>query len=86
MIIKKITTGFVIQNFDTVTKEFISAEFFAGDDIDYENQFGDLVEVDTIETKDGLEPYISYDMVQPVVKAEFLYDTPTQLDGKFGTN
>lgn len=41
--IKKITTGFVVQEFDTETKQFISQEFIAGDDVEFENEIGERV-------------------------------------------
>lgn len=34
-IVKKITTGFVIQNYDTDTERFVSQEFVAGDQVDW---------------------------------------------------
>ena len=64
MIIKKITTGFVIQNFDTELKRFVSQEFVAGDQCEYEDENGEAVESDMLEV-DGKEVYLSYNMVQP---------------------
>ena len=52
MLLKKVTTGFVVQTFDTEKQKFVSQEFVAGDQCDYENE-------------DGVEDYLPYDMVQP---------------------
>ena len=62
---KKITTGFVIQDYVILpngTSVCQGQEFIAGDQVDYENRFGDDVtgQVDT--TK---EVYCPFDMVQP---------------------
>lgn len=87
MIIKKITTGFVIQEFDTDTQLFTSQEFFAGDDIDYEDESGNPVNSKDMESSDGSEPYLPFDMLQPEIVANFLGVTPYQaLDGHFGYN
>ncbi len=44
MLVKKITVGFVIQDFDTDAKRFISQDFVAGDEVDYEDEKGEAVE------------------------------------------
>jgi hypothetical protein len=66
MIIDKITTGFVVQKFDTDKQEWISQEFVASDQCDYE------VDGDEINVRDftdrvigGSEPYLLFNMVQP---------------------
>jgi len=64
MIIHKITTGYVVQCFDTKTKKFVSQEFVAGDDCSYENACGEVVEPELLEV-DGQEVYLPYDMLQP---------------------
>ena len=46
MKIKKITTGFVIQTFDTKEGKFVSQEFIAGDDVSYETEQGEAVSPD----------------------------------------
>ena len=56
MIKSKITSGFVIQNFNTETKEFVSQEFFAGE-CDFENENGGPTT--------AFEEYLPFDMVQP---------------------
>ena len=66
MIIQKITTGFVIQNFDTDAQNFTSQEFVAGDQVDFEID-GDAI--DSIEFEDKLvdhSGYLPFEMVQPV--------------------
>ena len=63
MIVKKITVGYVIQDFDTKTKKFVSQEFIAGDDCTYEDVNGDVlgkVSLAKVENE-----YLPYDMVQP---------------------
>jgi hypothetical protein len=57
MIINKITTGFVIQKYDTKTGNFINQEFVCGDDTTFENLKGEEVE--------GFDAYLEYDMKQP---------------------
>lgn len=42
MLVKKITTGFVIQTFDTDLGRWLSQEFVAGDQVDYEGEFGSV--------------------------------------------
>lgn len=66
MIINKITTGFVIQRFDTDLQKFVSQEFIAGDQTDYETQDGsEINRVDFLDRLVGQEPYLNFDMVQP---------------------
>lgn len=60
MIVHKITTGYVIQKFDTETNKFLDQEFIAGDEVSYENAFG--------ESADEFDNYLPFDMVQPKVK------------------
>lgn len=59
MLVKKITTGFVVQTFDTETKKWVSQEFVAGDECVYEDADGNPA--------DSFEPagYLPYDMRQP---------------------
>ena len=59
MIIKKITTGFVIQTFDTDTNKFVEQEFIAGDEVTHEDEVGNEV------SEDLVDPYLPFDMVQP---------------------
>ena len=59
MIIKKITTGFVIQSFDTEKNKFVSQEFIAGDQVDYEDENGDQVGSAQREKM----PYLPFDML-----------------------
>ena len=66
MIIRKITTGFVIQTFDTDDWKYVSQMFVAGDTVDYENVRGDSVSPKLMTSiKTGEEPYLPFDMVQP---------------------
>ena len=66
MKLNKITIGFVIQTFDTKLKRFISQEFFAGDQCDYEDREGNAVDPSLFHGKTAAEVYLPFDMVQPV--------------------
>lgn len=57
MIVNKITTGFVIQKFDTETRQFVSQEFIAGDEVDVENEHGEPAE--------SFDEYLPFEMKQP---------------------
>ncbi len=64
MIINKVTTGFVVQEFDTTTRKFTKQEFVGSDDYVWEFQNGDCL----MRSDDALiadEPYLPFDMVQP---------------------
>ena len=63
MIIKKVTIGFVIQEFDTDKKEFIHQEFIAGDIVHYELEDGDSCP--PITRKKVEKYYLPYEMKQP---------------------
>ena len=70
MIINKITTGFVIQQFDTDKKVYINQEFIAGDDVNYETVDGNPMDDDEMETFNfgplaEEEPYLPFEMIQP---------------------
>lgn len=43
MVIKKITIGFVIQEYDTETRGIRSQEFIAGDQVDFEDEEGNAL-------------------------------------------
>ncbi len=62
MLIKKITTGFVIQTWDTEKLIFTSQEFVAGDQVDYEDEKGQYPFNDSFEGEIG---YLPFDMKQP---------------------
>jgi hypothetical protein len=64
MLVNKVTTGFVIQIFDTEKRQFVSQEFVAGDHCDYEDKDGVPVCSEAMEV-DGKEAYLPFDMVQP---------------------
>ena len=66
MIIKKITHGIVVQEFDTDKEEFISQEFIAGDQVDLEDEFGNVIDDEKI-PDDFWSHYLSYDMIQPLI-------------------
>ena len=56
-IVKKITVGFVIQEYDTETGKFVSQEFMAGDQVDWEDEDGNAIPKE--------DAYLSFEMVQP---------------------
>jgi hypothetical protein len=76
MIVNKITSGYVIQQYDTEKKQFIYQEFVAANSCDYENLNGEAVDVEEVgmANSDGSVPYFPYEMVQPSL------DTTTQSD------
>lgn len=43
MIVRKITTGFVVQEFDGDTGRCVSQEFIAGDQVDWEDRQGNAI-------------------------------------------
>jgi hypothetical protein len=69
MRINKITTGFVVQTWDTELKKWISQEFLAGDEINYEKADGDAA--DPIEPREvwpgwpDTEPCLPFEMKPP---------------------
>lgn len=69
MLIDKITTGYVVQTFDTETGKYVKQEFFAGDDVNYEEQNGNPADEDFLGRCGfgpcALEPYLPFLMVQP---------------------
>jgi hypothetical protein len=64
MIINKITVGFVIQKFDTETGKCVSQSFVAGDDVQYETEEGEPVNL-VQHSKKISQSYFPFDMVQP---------------------
>ena len=65
MLINKITTGYVIQTYNTETGKCQSQEFVAGDECEYETEDGDNFDVDNSETELEYQPY---NMEQPIWK------------------
>src|SRR5229473_1799053 len=65
MLINKITTGFVIQGFDTDKGKYVSQEFVAGNPVEYEDKSGNPVDSSLMQSEDGTEPYLPFDMQQP---------------------
>lgn len=64
MLINKVTTGYVIQTFDTELKRFIKQKFIAGDECSYETESGEAVESELLEVN-GEEVYLPFKMLQP---------------------
>ena len=68
MLLKKITTGYVIQTFDTNSKKFVAQTFSAGDECSYEDENGNIVSPSKLKDENGDEIYLHYDMFQPCPK------------------
>ena len=85
MVINKITVGWVTQIFDVDKKRFISQEFFAGDQVDYEQIDGIAVSTEYLEM-DEKEIYHSFEMVQPVTITVRLHDADDESLGIIRTN
>jgi len=43
MIVRKVTPGFVVQEFDAATGRCLSQEFVAGDQVDWEDRAGNAI-------------------------------------------
>jgi len=58
----KVTIGFVSQKFETVNGKHVCVgqDFIASDQVDYENDAGETVDIDVAK-----EQYQPFDMVQP---------------------
>lgn len=66
MILKKITSGFVIQDYDTEKGKFVSQEFIAGDPVEFEDEEGVSVLGSNDPTvEEFMDTYLPFDMVQP---------------------
>jgi len=66
MIINKITTGFVVQSFDTDKQQFVKQEFVTGDEVNHETEDGEAINVAHFKKRlTGPEPYLPFTMVQP---------------------
>ena len=82
MIINKITTGFVVQQYDTEREQYIGQSFTAGN-VDYEKADGTVVHPTEMASlgfgpfAPSGEPYLAFDMVQPRVKGEHCFNSET---------
>ena len=77
MLVRKITTGFVVQTFDTGAGRFTAQEFIAGEQCDYENEQGEPVDSELLTVKKRgkektgrkktvkEEAYLPFEMKQP---------------------
>ena len=63
-VVKKITAGFTVQQWDTEKKRWIDQEFIAGDDVTWEDEDGEILD-GLPQDADGREPYLAFHMVQP---------------------
>jgi len=73
-IIKKITYGFVIQEYDDELEQFVSQEFVAGDQVEHEDEDGNPVDDLTASSI----PYLSFDMVPPAYMNQESEEAPTE--------
>ena len=63
MIVKKVIVGFVVQNFDTEKKDFVSQDFIASEEVTYEDEYGEAIDEFDF---DGLtEAELHFEMKQP---------------------
>jgi len=62
MLVKKITTGYVLQVYDTKLEKFVSQEFVASDIVDHEDMMGNPVDELGLDLDSD---YLPFDMVQP---------------------
>ena len=79
MIIKKITMGFVCQTFDTEKNAFISQEFVASDNVTWDDKVSFPVkdEVSFPVPHKIAEPYLGFNMVQPITPGEHIFNPDT---------
>lgn len=59
MLVKKICEGYVIQTFDTDTKQWVSQEFIASGEVEYEDENEEPIDAFDDDT------YLPYNMEQP---------------------
>lgn len=57
MVVRKITVGYVVQEFDTETRRFVSQKFVVEGSSDFENESGFAAT--------PFPEYLAFDMVQP---------------------
>jgi len=62
MIITKVTPGFVAQRYNTETGQWLDQEFIASDQVDWEDENGEAIDIDEME---GDEPYLPFMMDMP---------------------
>ena len=70
MIINKITSGYVVQEYDTEIEQFAFQTFYAGDETNIEYEDGSNV-IDPSFCSIEKE-YLPFDMVQPKIKYDIL--------------
>lgn len=58
--IRKVTTGYMIQEFDEVNGVWVSQEFITGDDYDWEDEHGVSLDIDDVVEICTNEPYLEY--------------------------
>lgn len=65
MLVKKITHGYVVQIYDTEAQAFVSQDFVAGDECEYEDENDNPVDRSVMSDELGNPKYLAYTMVQP---------------------
>ena len=65
MIIQKITTGFVVQQFCTETGQWAGQEFVAGDYVEIEDDKGNSIDETEFEAISKGNDYLPFNMEQP---------------------
>ena len=65
MLVRKITTGWVTQVYDTVKKQWVSQDFHAGDQVEYETTEGETLDIRSTARRAVSRAYMQFNMVQP---------------------
>ena len=63
----KVTSGYVIQTLDVKKNEFVEQQFIVGDDVQWEDGFGNPI--DCPEN----DPYLPFEMIQPQQMGDVCY-------------
>ena len=86
MIVSKITNGYVIQDYDTDTKQWVEQTFTAGDLVEYEIDGYGINYEDFLKTVGYDEPYLPFDMVQPQSDQHTVTESQARYCGKLIDN
>ena len=71
---QKVTVGFVVQSFEMIDGKFVctSQDFIAGDDVNYEDDFGDKLSPEKLAIVQKDEAYQPFDMKQSNTEKEII--------------